>query len=400
MSGRRTVAKHLLIRYHEVALKGKNQRKFVDRLAANVRQALSRADITAPVRSERGQILVDLADEGDSAPALQALSRVFGIARIAAALRTGLATDEIENGVRQIINAEWNDAKTFRISASRSDKRYPLTSSELNVRIGSLVQDITRAHVDLGNPDMDIRVDVRERDAYVYVESVKGSGGLPVGSSGHVAAMLSGGIDSPVAAARAFRRGCTVDFIHFHSFPLVEGASRDKARDLVRVLDDYQYGSRLHLVPFSEAQRHIVAAVNPAYRVIAYRRFMVRVAEAIARRVGAMALVTGESIGQVASQTIENIASIDAVATMPVLRPLVGMDKQEIINEARQIGTYDISILPDEDCCSLFVPKHPVLRSRPSDAARNEATLDVASLVARSVEDTETVAIPARGEGR
>ena len=400
MSGRRAVAKHLLIRYHEVALKGKNRRKFVDQLAANVRQALSRADIAAPVRSERGQILVDLPDEGDSAPALQALGRVFGIARIAAALRTGLATDEIESGVRQIIDAEWKDARTFRISASRSDKRYPLTSSELNVRIGSLVQDITHADVDLGNPDIDIRVDVRERDAYVYVESVKGSGGLPVGSSGHVAVMLSGGIDSPVAAARAFRRGCTVDFIHFHSFPLVEGASRDKARDLVRVLDDYQYGSRLHLVPFSEAQRHIVAAVNPAYRVIAYRRFMVRVAESIARRVGAMALVTGESIGQVASQTIENIASIDAVATMPVLRPLVGMDKQEIINEARHIGTYDISILPDEDCCSLFVPKHPVLRSRPSDAARHEATLDVASLVARSVEATETVAIPARPDGR
>ena len=390
------MAKHLLIRYHEVALKGKNQRKFVDQLAANVRHALSRAGLSTPVRSERGQILADLPDGADPEPALRALARVFGIAKIAVALRTGLAPEEIDEGVRGIVDAEWGDSQTFRISASRSDKRYPLTSVDLNYKIGSLVQGITHADVDLRNPDIDIRVDVRERGAYIYVESVKGSGGLPVGSSGHVAAMLSGGIDSPVAAARAFRRGCTVDFIHFHSFPLVEGASRDKALDLVRVLNDYQHGSRLHLVPFSEAQRHIVAAVNPAYRVIAYRRFMVRVAEAISQRVGAIALVTGESIGQVASQTIENIASIDAVATMPILRPLVGMDKQEIINEARQIGTYDISILPDEDCCSLFVPKHPALRSKPAEAARYEASLDVDSLVARSVEATKTVTIPAR----
>ena len=217
----------------------------------------------------------------------------------------------------------------------------------------------TGAAVDLRGAEIDLRVDVREREAYVYVESVSGAGGLPVGSSGHVAALLSGGIDSPVAAARMFRRGCTVEFVHFHSFPLVDGSSRDKARDLVRLLDDSQFGSRLHLVPFADAQRQIVAAVNPAYRVVAYRRFMVRVAEEIARRVGALALVTGESIGQVASQTVENVATIDAVAGMPVLRPLIGMDKQEIINEARHIGSFDISILPDEDCCSLFVPRHP-----------------------------------------
>ena len=385
------MTRHLLIRYHEVALKGKNRSAFVGALAANARKALGRAGLSYPVRQEYSQIRVDLPEEGDAAPALRVLSRVYGIARIAPALKTGLSVDEITGGVRELIATEWNGARSFRVSASRSDKRYPLTSMDLNRQIGTLVEAETGAAVDLRGAEIDLRVDVREREAYVYVESVSGAGGLPVGSSGHVAALLSGGIDSPVAAARMFRRGCTVEFVHFHSFPLVDGSSRDKARDLVRLLDDSQFGSRLHLVPFADAQRQIVAAVNPAYRVVAYRRFMVRVAEEIARRVGALALVTGESIGQVASQTVENVATIDAVAGMPVLRPLIGMDKQEIINEARHIGSFDISILPDEDCCSLFVPRHPVLRSTAAEAERVEAALDVDGLVTMSADAAETV---------
>lgn len=385
------MSRHLLIRYHEVALKGKNRGVFVGALANNVRKALARAGLDHPVRQERSQIRVDLPDGSDASPALSALSRVYGIARIAPALRTGLALEEIVDGVRDIIRAEWNGAETFRVSASRSDKRYPLTSVDLNKQIGTLVEEETGAAVKLRGADIDLRVDVREKGAFVYVESVPGAGGLPVGSSGHVIALLSGGIDSPVAAARMFRRGCTVDFVHFHSFPLVDGSSRDKARDLVRVLDESQFGSRLHLVPFADAQRQIVAAVNPAYRVVSYRRFMVRVAEELARRGGALALVTGESIGQVASQTVENIATIDSVATMPVLRPLVGMDKNEIITEARKLETFDISILPDEDCCSLFVPKHPVLRSSPGEAEHMENALDVDELVRMSADAAQTV---------
>ena len=388
------MSRHLLLRYHEVGLKGKNRGVFIGALVANARKALARAGLDQhPVRQERSQIRVDLTDGADPSPALAALSRVYGIARIAPALRTGLAFDEIIEGVRETIRAEWNGAKTFRVSASRSDKRYPLTSVDLNRQIGAFVEEETGAAVKLRGGDIDLRVDVREKDAYVYVESIAGAGGLPVGSSGHVMALLSGGIDSPVAAARMFRRGCTVDFVHFHSFPLVDGSSRDKAKDLVRLLDESQFGSRLHLVPFADAQRQIVAAVNPAYRVVAYRRFMVRVAEEIARRMNALALVTGESIGQVASQTVENISAIDSVATMPVLRPLIGMDKQEIIGEARRLGTFDISILPDEDCCSLFVPRHPVLRSTAAEAERMEAALDVEELVRMSADAAETVMI-------
>ncbi len=388
------MSRHLLVRYHEVALKGKNRRGFINALAVNARRALARGGLTHPVRQDFGQIRVDLPDGADTSPALHALSHVYGIARIAVADRTGWAPEEIMDGVDRVIEREWNGAQSFRVTANRADKRYPLTSVDLNRQIGAFVQSRTGARVDLRGADVDIRVDVREKAAYVYVESIRGAGGLPVGTSGHVAAMLSGGIDSPVAAARMFRRGCTVDFVHFHSFPLVDGSSRDKARDLVRVLDDRQFGSRLHLVPFAEAQRRIVAAVNPAYRVIAYRRLMVRIAEAIARRAGALALVTGESIGQVASQTVENVAAIDAVAGLPILRPLIGMDKQEIIDEARRIGTYDISILPDEDCCSLFVPRHPALRSTPQEAERLEAALDIDELVAMSADNMQTVTFP------
>ncbi len=385
------MSRHLLIRYHEVALKGKNRSMFVGALAENARKALARAGLMHPVKREHSQIRVDLPEEAHAAPALQALSRVYGIARIAPARKTGLSLDEILSGVQQTISTEWNNAGTFRVTASRADKRFPLTSADLNKQIGAFVQEETGAAVDLRGAEIDLRVDVRERGAYIYVESVPGPGGLPVSSSGPVVALLSGGIDSPVAAARMFRRGCTVDFVHFHSFPLVDGSSRDKARELVRVLDDFQFGSRLHLAPFADVQRQIVAAVKPTYRVVIYRRFMVRVAEEIARRVGGLALVSGESIGQVASQTVENVATIDAVAGIPTLRPLIGMDKQEIIDEARRIGTFDISILPDEDCCSLFVPRHPVLRSTVTEADRMEAALDVDGLVRMSADAAQTV---------
>ena len=384
------MSRHLLIRYHEVALKGKNRNAFVAALATNIRRALSQAGLNHPVKRDRGQIRVDVPDESEASPALHALSRVYGIARIAPALRTGRSFEEILDGVRAIIRAEWNGAETFRVSASRSDKRFPMNSDYLNREIGTFVREETGTAVKMRGADIDLRVDVRNEGVFLYVDSTPGAGGLPVGSSGHVLSLLSGGIDSPVAAARMLRRGCTVDFVHFHSFPLVDGSSRDKAQDLARVLNQSQRESRLHLVPFADVQRQIVAAVAPAYRVVAYRRFMMRAAQEIARRTGALTLVTGESIGQVASQTVENIASIDAVADMPVLRPLIGMDKQEIITEAQRIGTFDISILPDEDCCSLFVPRHPVLRSSPAEAERLESALDVDTLITRLVAETQT----------
>jgi thiamine biosynthesis protein ThiI len=222
-------------------------------------------------------------------------------------------------------------------------------------------------------------------EAFYSFGKERGAGGLPVGASGRVACLLSGGIDSPVAAWRMMRRGCRVVFVHFHSYPILSRASQEKARELVQILTQYQYRSRLFLVPFGEIQQRVVLAVPPPLRVVIYRRLMMRIAEAIGRRAGAMALVTGEVVGQVASQTVENLTSIDEVASQPVLRPLIGMDKDEITEQAQRLGTYPVSIIPDQDCCTLFTPRHPATKARRADVLRAEAALPVQEIVDQAV---------------
>ena len=381
---------HILIRYHEIGLKGNNRSFFINRLVSNLQDSLQRIP-HSKVHSQQGQIIVRVPEEADRDEVTAAISPVFGIAKFTFAERIDRGPEDLKEGIRALLEKDGRPFNSFRITASRADKRYPLTSMDLNRELGSFTHDLTGARVDLHTPDLTIYVDVQNNEAYLYLDPIAGPGGLPVGSSAHVVTLLSGGIDSPVAAHRMLKRGCTVSFVHFHSFPLVDGSSRDKAKELVRILDRYQLGSRLYLVPFADIQRQIIATVSPAYRVIAYRRFMIRVAEKIARQEGALALATGESLGQVASQTLENIATVDAVAQMPVLRPLIGMDKIEIINQARDIGTYSTSIEPDEDCCSLFVPKHPVLRSSPQEAERLEEGLDIEALIQLGLDECEVI---------
>ncbi|PYN53362.1 MAG: tRNA 4-thiouridine(8) synthase ThiI, partial [Candidatus Rokuibacteriota bacterium] len=243
-----------------------------------------------------------------------------------------------------------------------------------------------------------IHVEVLPAETFVYIDPSPGPGGLPVGASGTVAALLSGGIDSPVAAWRMMKRGCRVLFVHFHSVPYLPATSQGKARALVARLTEWQYDSRLLLVPFGEIQREVVLTVPPPARVVVYRRLMVRIAEALAREHGALALATGESLGQVASQTLENIARIDEAAGLPILRPLIGMDKLEITREARRLDTFEISIEPDQDCCTLFVPRHPATRMSERDVGAAEARLDVERLVAQGVAGAalETFEFPAR----
>ncbi len=380
----------VLVRYHEVGLKGRNRPAFVNKLVGNLKRSLTSAG-RVTVRAEQGQIVVT-APEGTPPEGLRAgIGRTFGVARFIFAQRIGREPDDLRAGVREFIEGADEPFGSFRIAARRADKRFPLTSPEINVELGRFVEGLTGAKVDLERPDLTIYIDVRSQAAYVYSGAEPGPGGLPVGSSGRVAVLLSGGIDSPVAAGRMLRRGSPVTFVHFHSFPLVDASSREKAIRLVRILDRFQPAARLFLVPFADVQREIIAAVPAAYRVVIYRRFMVRIAEAIARDQGAFALVSGESVGQVASQTLENIATVDAPAGMPILRPLIGMDKEEIVQEARAIGTYEVSIEPDEDCCSLFVPAHPVLRSTPAAAERAERELDIASLVERALAGVDIV---------
>ncbi|MGH7433801.1 MAG: tRNA uracil 4-sulfurtransferase ThiI, partial [Candidatus Methylomirabilales bacterium] len=279
--------------------------------------------------------------------------------------------------------------QTFRVTARRAYKAFPLTSQQLNEALGSFVLGRFPTRVDLKDPALTLFVEILPREAFLYLEKVRGPGGLPVGVAGRVLALISGGIDSPVAAYRMMRRGCLVSFLHFHGAPFLDRRTQEKVREIVRLLTRFQYTSRLTLVPFGEVQQEVVVNAPAPYRVLLYRRLMVRIAEHLAGVEGAKALVTGESLGQVASQTLENLTVIEEAVRLPVLRPLIGMDKEEISAQARDIGTYEISIQPDQDCCTLFIPRHPATRATLEEIDRAELTLDIGRLVKMSVERAE-----------
>jgi thiamine biosynthesis protein ThiI len=245
--------------------------------------------------------------------------------------------------------------------------------------------------VDLEHQDLTVSIEILPHEAFFYFDRNPGPGGLPVGVSGLVACLLSGGIDSPVAAYRMLKRGCTVTFLHYHSYPILTRVSQEKVRDLVTLLTRYQFASRLLLIPFAPIQQRIVAEAAAPARVVLYRRFMVRMAETLARIVGAKARVSGESVGQVASQTLENLAVIEEVTTLPILRPLIGMDKQEIVTQAMALGTYEISIVPEQDCCTLFVPRNPMVRAESQEMAQIEAKLDMTALIQQGIESVQVL---------
>ena len=373
----------VVVHYHEISLKAGNRPLFLRQLAKNLARAT--ADL-APVRvvQRSGRIVLDLETNDKPEAVRDRIARVSGVANFALAYRVPSTLEAMKAVIARLIDGR--EFESFRIAARRAFKSYPMTSVELNRELGAFVLERARTRVDLERPALTITVEVMPDETFIYLDRHPGPGGLPVGSSGTVAALLSGGIDSPVAAWRMLKRGCRVVFVHFHSVPYLPATSQAKARALVDRLTEWQYYSRLFLVPFGEIQREVVLSVPPAARVVVYRRLMVRVAEAVARAQGAMALTTGESLGQVASQTLENISRIDEVAAIPVLRPLIGMDKLEITAEARRLGTFDISIEPDLDCCTLFVPRHPATRLGADAVRAVEARLDVARLVRAGVE--------------
>ncbi|MFY9271164.1 MAG: tRNA uracil 4-sulfurtransferase ThiI [Candidatus Manganitrophaceae bacterium] len=374
------VPNSFVVHYHEIALKGENRPLFVRRLIENIQRAttgLGVAQIVAP----RGRLILYLKEGADCKEIVARLKSVFGIANYSPAWRRSTRYEVIEETVDLLLSEK--RFESFRISARRGDKGYPLRSQELNERLGRFVEQRTAAKVNLETPERTFHVEILPKEALIYTEKFKGPGGLPVGVSGPVAVLLSGGIDSPVASYLMMKRGCTVSFIHFHSHPYVTRASWEKAEALAAHLSRYSFHARLFAVPFGDLQREIVVGAPAALRVVLYRRFMVRIAEEIARREGAKALVTGESVGQVASQTLDNLAAIEEAATLPILRPLIGFNKDEIIALAQEIGTYPISIEPDQDCCRLFIPPHPATRARLDDLKRAEAKLDVAGLVKR-----------------
>lgn len=376
MTRRRPVG---LVHYHELGLKRGNRPLFLRHLARNLRRATS--DLGLPrLRQVSGRLLLDLDDHPDPAAVCDRVRRVFGVASVALAYRVVSTVEAMKAIIAWLV--EGRRFASFRITARRAFKTYPMTSVELNRELGAFVLQRVDARVDLRNPELEIHVEVMPAETFVYIDPLPGPGGLPVGASGTVAALLSGGIDSPVAAWRVMKRGCRIVFVHFHSVPYLPPTSQAKARALVGLLTRWQYESKLVLVPFAEIQREVVLTVPPPARVVVYRRLMVRIAEALARKHGALALATGESLGQVASQTLSNIARIDEAATMPILRPLIGMDKLEITDEARRLGSFEISIEPDADCCTLFVPRHPATRMSEHEVSAVEARLEIPRLVA------------------
>jgi len=384
----------VIVHYHEISLKRGNRPLFLRRLQENIARAVGDLGPVS-VHQLPGRIVIDLAGHPAPEAVRTRLDRVCGVANTALAVRTGSSLEALRAAVDHVI--EGVAFPSFRITARRAFKTFPLTSTDLNRELGAHVQrQRPEARVDLHHAAFEIHVEVLPHEAFVYPDRCPGPGGLPVGSAGTVGALISGGIDSPVAAWRMMKRGCRVLFVHFHSVPYLPDASIRKVRELVARLTQWQYFSRLHVVPFGEIQREVVLSVSPMARVVVYRRLMVRIAQALCRPSGALALVTGESLGQVASQTLHNLARIDEAAELPVLRPLIGMDKLEITDQARALETLDISNEPDADCCTLFVPAHPATRLTLEEVATMEARLDIAALVRTGVEAaaTETFDFP------
>jgi len=382
------IEQFVMVRFHEIALKGKNRPFFIQQLSDNVEQALSGSGIEG-VRPVHLMVLVRLGHA--SWPEVQQkLSRVLGIKRMFLTYRTAASLEDVAELLAQILPQR--QFSSFRITAHREYKAFPKTSVEIQWELGALVQQITGAAVNLTAPELNIKIDVAPREIYISLispDEMSGPGGLPVGVSGKVACLLSGGIDSPVAAWLMMKRGCQAVLVHFHGFPLTNRSSLDKALELAEVLTTYQYHTRLYLVPFAEVQKSIIMSIPPSYRVILYRRFMSRIAEALAHREGAKALITGDSLGQVSSQTLDNLATVGAAVRLQILRPLIATDKEEIVKLARKLGTYDISIRPDQDCCRLFVPQHPATHSRAEDMEKLEAKLDRDGLVQAALAQVE-----------
>jgi tRNA uracil 4-sulfurtransferase len=382
------VDRFIVIHYHELGLKRGNRDYFENTLCANINSAVQDCGAER-ARRISGRILLPLRTDADIAEIKKRLRRVFGIAYFAEAWGSSQAVENLEVNAWSLI--EGRSFNSFRIHARRAEKSFPHTSVEINQRVGAYVKERSGARVDLENAELTCWIEIVEKYALIYVDRVPGPGGLPLGTGGKVVVLLSGGIDSPVAAWKMMKRGCTPIFVHFHSFPYTNAESQEKAKQIARLLSHYAQRAKIYLVPFAEVQRHIMVDTPIETRVILYRRYMMRLAEQIARREKARVLVTGDSLGQVASQTIENIDVISRAVPMPILRPLVGDDKVEIIDLARRIGTYEISIQPDQDCCSLFVPKHPETKANLIEVEKSETRLDVAETMKASLAAAEVL---------
>lgn len=392
------VIDQLIARYGEISLKGHNRSTFEKILVKNVQRTLARWD-TVTVERMGGRLTVHL-NGAPLEPVIAAICRVFGIVSVSPVVQTELSVAALTNGAVEVARAaiaRQRDVRSFKMEVRRPNKRFPLKSPQLATEIGGQVlAALPELTVDVHYPDVTLYVEVRDEGGFVYGSKYRAQGGLPVGASGRVGLLLSGGIDSPVAGWLALKRGVELEAIHFHSFPFTSERALQKVEDLAQVLADWGGRVRLHVVHFTDVQTAIRQYCPDALSITVMRRMMLRIAECIASERQWKALVTGESLGQVASQTLDSMQTINAVTNLPVLRPLVTEDKVDIMRKAREIGTYDISILPYEDCCTIFVPKSPRTKPKREEAEWAEARLDVAELVATAVARTEMKTFSAR----
>jgi thiamine biosynthesis protein ThiI len=370
----------------EISLKGGNRMWFEQKLTNNVNKALAGLPV-ARISRPAWRVLIAFSEPVAFIEVARRLGTVFGLGAIMAVEHAGSTLETLQS----LLEKRLPDlrADSFAVRCMRSDKRFPMTSPEIERAVGAFVQAATGWPVDLTSPDLTLHVLVDEQGLFVWTRRVPGPGGLPVGVGGRATCMISGGIDSPVAAWLMMKRGMHLDFVHFHSVPRTDPASLEKVVDLVKILIRYQGPARLAMVPLLQIQEQIAARCPPEVRVLLYRRFMLRLAERATHQFKSDAIITGESLGQVASQTIQNLRAVEAVASMPVLRPLISFDKPEIIARARRIGTYETSILPHFDCCSFLLPDKPATRTTAAELADGEAGLDVPALMQEAVDGTE-----------
>lgn len=381
----------IICHYDEIALKGKNRDYFEKKLVENIDRRFVKEfgeNKFWKVQKIAGRILVEVNKESKiEKEKLLILKDVFGIVNFSFA-------EESLQDIQDLKKTCWNllgdkSFDNFRITASRADKNFSLNSEEINKEIGAFIVEKTKAKVKLKNPQVECFVELANRRAFVYVDKIQGAGGLPVGSGGKCLALLSGGIDSPVAAYFALKRGAKVDFVHFHSLPYTSTASNEKVLELARELSKFQGKAKLFMIPFARIQQQVVMQAPEKLRVVFYRRLMMKIAQEIARQNKCLALITGEVLSQVASQTLENIYVTNDAVRMPIFRPLIGFDKIEIMRKAQEIGTYETSILPHEDCCTRFIPKHPETKAKLEEVKLAEEKLNLAELIEKAIEEVE-----------
>ena len=391
----------LLIKYAEIGTKGKNRFLFEDALMKQIRCALKPVDGAFEVTKEAGRIYVQADGEYDYEDAVEALKRVFGIAWICPMFQTEEKDfEKLKKQVAEYVGTVYPDRrKTFKVDSRRADKKYPVSSEQMNRDLGEVILEAyPEMRVDVHHPDILLRVEVRNV-VNIYSEMIPGPGGMPVGTNGKAMLLLSGGIDSPVAGYMIAKRGVKIDAVYFHAPPYTSERARQKVVDLAELVSRYAGPMQLHVVNFTDIQLYIYEQCPHEELTIIMRRYMMRIAEAIAKETGSLALITGESIGQVASQTVQSLAATNDVCTMPVFRPVIGFDKQEIVDISEKIGTYETSIEPYEDCCTIFVAKHPVTKPNIHVIRNSEEKLQekIDELVKTAIETREVVRC---GEGR